>query len=119
MAVQGQWTDATRVRAYVKSGSALTDAQMEDIIANAESFISAFVKFKDYSAFALSESKRLHLALREAATLRAAMLVIASTPMSFRTLDEASMAANIISDMYLQSLKLLEDSGVIEDIERS
>lgn len=119
MAVQGQWTDATRVRAYVKSGSALSDAQMEDIIANAEGYVKAFTKFTNHSAFSLDESKRLHLALREAATLRAAMLVIASTPMSFRSLNEASFAADMISDMYIQSIKLLEDSGVVEDIERS
>ena len=111
-----EWTDATRVREYVKQGTALTDAEIEDIIQSSEGYFKN-VLCQNTTDFTFSAAKKAHWMLREAATLRAALIVIATTPLSLRTTQEAYMALQVYQQLYNEIVKELRDANVIHYLE--
>ena len=110
-----EWTDATRVRELIKSGSALTDAEIEDIIMMTEGYLKA--RYKIPSTFTFSESKTPHLILREAASLRAALFVLSTTPLSLRSLREVYLATNVYYQMLQENMTMLDNTDVFDYVE--
>ena len=105
------WTDVTLVRRLVKQGSgALSDVEINQMCDNAEGYLKA--AYKITSTFSFDATKRAHLILRDAATRRAAMDVIASTlTLSIRTLNEATTMLDVYRDLYNDCIGVLNSKA--------
>src|SRR3990167_8305336 len=90
------WTDSTRGKTRIKSGTSMTSSEIDDLIEQNEGLIIDRMKIP--SSFIFDAAKKEHLILRKAVEAMTVLLVIASTPMSFQTLESAYMAANITKD---------------------
>ena len=78
-----------------------------------EAFIQGLIKHTDIT---FDASKKLHLILRRFAEALTVYDVIMATPMSFRTLEEASLAMDIAAEEVAQCFRLLDQAGIVADI---
>ena len=111
-----EWTTVSLVRSHVKAGSKLSDAEIEDIIQMCEGELQAYLK-QQSGTFTFAVGTKTHWALRDYVTMRAAMIVIATTPMSFRTPAEAELAMNLYYAFWTLARQNLGDSGIVDAIE--
>ena len=112
-----EWTDSTRVRARIKSGSSMTNAEIDDLIEQNEGFVKTQLKLD--TTFTFSASKKPHLLLRKVAEAMTVLNVIASTPLSFLTLEQAYSEANITRDEIDMINEILEGTGARDFIKNS
>lgn len=115
-----EWTTATIVKANIKGTDVnqMTVAQIEELIEQSEGFMKVILKIP--STFTFNATKKPHLMLRDIVTCRVARRVIAAMSMSFLTLEQAAMAADILEKDYTENLKFLaENPGYIKFIEGS
>lgn len=87
------WTDTTRVKDMIASGTPITDAKINDVVDMTESYY--YAKLKIPSDFTFNANTKIHLILRQAATLRAALSILSSqVSLSHRTIEDVYLNYN-------------------------
>lgn len=111
-----KYTTATIVRSLIdNAGSPLSDAEIEEFITQCEGWADVLLRI-DNDTFTFDSTEPRHLALRNLVSLKAAIMVVASTPLSHQTLLQAGMTLNVLHDQYTDSLKFLTDTGAADFI---
>lgn len=112
-----KYTTATIVRSYLKdSGTQLSDAEIEEIISQCEAWLDMIIKMPS-TGFTFNSASHGHSILRHIVSLKTALLVLASTPLSHQTLRQAGMTADILYDQYVDALKFIADGpALVQDL---
>lgn len=112
-----KYTTNTLVLQMLKgAGTSMTTSEIDEIINMCEAYFDTILKIP--STFTFNAASRGHQILRLAVTLKAAMLVIASTPQSYNTLDQAGLALDLLYSEYTDVSKMLKDSpGYMDFVE--
>lgn len=111
------WTDCTRVRDVITSGSPMSDSEINDVIDMVEAMYILELKLPTPTGFTFSSSNKLHLILRQAATLRAALICMASgVSICHRTIEDTYLNYNGIYTALTELDEILEGKGVRDAI---
>lgn len=113
-----KYTTAQIVRDQLagRVASYLTDAMIEQMIETNEGIIDAVTQLESIT-FAQTTSR--HNILRKASTMMTAADVLMSAPVSFQTMDQATMAAELAVYWYENSIKWItgKDSSIRDFVE--
>ena len=115
-----KWTDSTLVKARLKTGTSLTSAEIDEFIEQNEGWLEVWLKDTGVSVPAgiPNMTNKIHKFGRKIVEIMTVLDIIMSTPMSFRTLEEAYLAANISADQMNEFKKLLDAQGVADYVRK-
>ena len=110
-----KYTTAALVKERMNNRTAMSTSAIESIIDHCEGYIDLTLKIP--STFTFDSTKAPHLALRRLASDMAALYVLATSSMSFQTLNQAGMLADILWDNINAQFKELKDQDYWNFIE--
>jgi len=115
MVLSPSWTNPTRVLVRVGAGTSLTNAQINELIVENEGWFRTWFK----ETITYNEDNLTHQFVRKAIELYTALDVIASTPMSYRTLNDASLALAALQEELRKVEGVLGAQGIADNIKRT
>jgi hypothetical protein len=105
------WTDTTVVKQLIKSGTPLTDAEINGWVDVIEGYYKLKLKIPD--TFTFNTANKEQLLLRSAATLRTALMILSSqVDLSHRTIESAYYNYNGLYTQLVETDALLMEKGV-------
>ena len=101
-----QWGVTAEVKALCHNMTGMSDANIVLVMENIEGWAKAMLKIP--STFTFDAAKIPHKTLRYLVNVKTALVVM--TPMSFNTLEECALVADILHDEYVDCLKFLQNN---------
>lgn|SRR3990167_310579 len=106
-----KYTTATIVKARLNNRTSASTADIEAIIDQCEGYIDVALKIP--STFSFNASTIRHLALRRISTDLAALYVLGMSSMSFQTLGQAGLLADILWDNINAEFREMKDQDYL------